>query len=107
MAEQADATAAGNRIEPEAAVLVYRREDGAIVSTHYFGTAPGGALPDVKELHAAALANAIDEGLGEDDALAPLAVDPARLARGVAYRVRPETGELEALPPPERGATAD
>ena len=99
--------ARGNRIEPKAAMLVYRRDTGAIVATHYFGTAQGGELPDEKELRVAALANAVEEGLGKKRALAVLPVDPARLERGVAYRVRTKSGELEALPRPKKRASAD
>ena len=99
-------TAAGNRIEPEVALIVYRRADGEIVATHYFGTAQGGVLPPEAELRSTALANAVGEGLGEEGLLAVLPVDPARLERGIAWRVRPDTGELEALPPAEDRASA-
>lgn len=89
------APGAGQRIEPEAALAIYRRDDGAVLAIHGFATGAGSQLPDAETLHAAALANAVSDKLGDEGTLALLPVDPQRLERGVAYRVRAETGELE------------
>jgi len=100
---------AGNArvVQPQVVVVLYRRDDGGIVSTHYFAAAAGVELPGPEELEAAAFAQAASDGLGDKGALAAIHVRPEQIERGKAYRIDPKTGALEEAKPGAAEAEAD
>jgi hypothetical protein len=74
------------QLEPAAAVILYHGKTGAIFSTHYFSASAGAELPDKAELERIALREAVRDGCKAAQHKA-LHVDPAKLQRGVSYRV--------------------
>jgi hypothetical protein len=75
---------ATSRLEPRAAVVVYERGTGQILTVHHFSAVPGVELPDDARLAEIALEAAGPYHAGD---CGTLRVDPERLKPGVAYRV--------------------